>query len=341
MGFLDAESESLLSKYMRELKKWPVLSHTDSTQLFQDMENGSSTARKKIINSNLRLVISVAKGYATKGIPMDDIIQEGNIGLMRAVERFDWKKGFRFSTYAIWWIRQAIGQHLTKNKRIVRMPAHIVGLCKKMKVAMGKDENMTLDELSTATGASTRLVKAANDASGTIVSLDAPRKSGSSSGGEYEQRWMDVLADTSIGSNPIDSISEKQLVAVVRKVMEEELSPKESVVLRLRYGLSDDPEDIASYPLTDDNFLEEDDEDDSEEEADIFDCDGPGWDGVQENYGDGGSPGLEDELQLGEELAPEGYAKDGQTPVAGNWSKSNRIADRRDGPELAIPVGGG
>lgn len=339
MGFLDAESESLLSKYMRELKKWPVLAHADSTKLFQEMEEGSSTARKKIINSNLRLVISVAKGYATRGIPMDDIIQEGNIGLMRAVERFDWKKGFRFSTYAIWWIRQAIGQHLTKNKRIVRMPAHIVGLCKKMKNAMDKDDSMTLDELSNATGASTRLVKAANDASGTIVSLDAPRKSGSSSGGEYEQRWMDVLADMSLGSNPIDCISEKQLVGIVRKVMEEELSPKESVVLRLRYGLSDDPSDSTSYPMTDDNLLG--DVDESEEEADLFDCDGPGWDGVQEDHRDSGSPGLEDELFLSEELALAGHEKDGKGALASDRSKSDRSSDRRDGSELAVPVSSG
>ncbi len=339
MGFLDAESESLLSKYMRELKKWPVLAHADSTKLFQEMEEGSSTARKKIINSNLRLVISVAKGYATRGIPMDDIIQEGNIGLMRAVERFDWKKGFRFSTYAIWWIRQAIGQHLTKNKRIVRMPAHIVGLCKKMKNAMDKDDSMTLDELSSATGASTRLVKAANDASGTIVSLDAPRKSGSSSGGEYEQRWMDVLADMSLGSNPIDCISEKQLVGIVRKVMEEELSPKESVVLRLRYGLSDDPSDSASYPMTDDNLLG--DVDESEEETDLFDCDGPRWDGVQEDYGDSSSPGLENELFLSEELALAGHEKDGPRALSGDRGKSDRVPDRRDGSEFAVPVGGG
>ena len=338
MGFLDAESESLLAKYMRELKKWPVLAHADSTKLFQEMEEGSSTARKKIINSNLRLVISVAKGYATRGIPMDDIIQEGNIGLMRAVERFDWKKGFRFSTYAIWWIRQAIGQHLTKNKRIVRMPAHIVGLCKKMKNAMDKDVSMTLDELSSATGASTRLVKAANDANGTIVSLDAPRKSGMAGGGEYEQRWMDVLADMSLGSNPIDCISEKQLVGIVRKVMEEELSPKESVVLRLRYGLSDDPTDSTLYPLAADNFLG--DVDESEEEADLFDGDGPGWDGVQADHGDGGAPGLEDELFLGEELVAEGYEEDGEGTFPGDGSEPDGDSDRRNGSQLSVPVGG-
>jgi len=309
MGFLDAENESLLSKYMRDLKRWPVLSPEESVKLFQEMEEGSSSARRKIINSNLRLVISVAKGYATKGISMDDIIQEGNIGLMRAVERFDWKKGYRFSTYAIWWIRQAIGQHLTKNKRIVRMPAHIVGLCKKMKAAMEEDESMTLNDLSNATGASTRLVKAANDANGSIVSLDAPRKSGSSSGGEFEQRWIDVLADASLGANPAECISEKQLVQIVRKVMDEQLSPKESVVLRLRYGLTDDPADVTSYPLTETNFGEDYE---AEEEADVLDGDGSGWDGVQEDYGDGGSEGMEDELFLGEELALEGNAEDGQ-----------------------------
>lgn len=306
MGFLDAESESLLSKYMRDLKKWPVLSAEESTDLFKQMEEGSISARRKIINSNLRLVISVAKKYATKGISMDDIIQEGNIGLMRAVERFDWKKGYRFSTYAIWWIRQSIGQHLTKNKRIVRMPAHIVGLCKKMKAVMEEDENMTLDELSNATGVSTRLVKAANDANGSIVSLDAPRKQGPSSTGDAEQRWMDVLADMSLGSNPSDCISEKQLVQIVRKVMEEELSPKESIVLRLRYGLTDDPADSTLYPFENDNIGVSD-----EETSNVFDSDRPGRDGVQENYGDGSAEWLEDELQQRQELATAWDEKDG------------------------------
>lgn len=326
MGFLDAENESLLSKYMRDLKQWPVLSPEESTKLFKEMEEGSSSARRKIINSNLRLVISVAKGYATKGISMDDIIQEGNIGLMRAVERFDWKKGYRFSTYAIWWIRQAIGQHLTKNKRIVRMPAHIVGLCKKMKAAMEEDDGMSLADLSHATGASTRLVKAANDANGTIVSLDAPRKGSSAGDNEFEQRWMDVLADTSLNSNPADCISEKQLVQIVRRVMEEELSPKESVVLRLRYGLTDDPADTKSYPLTEENLTYED-----SEETNIFDGDRPGWDGIQEDNGDGFSDGLEDELQLGEELVAEGYEEDGSGTFFSDGSSFDREPDRRDG----------
>lgn len=327
MGFLDAENESLLSKYMRDLKRWPVLSPEESTKLFKEMEEGSTSARRKIINSNLRLVISVAKGYSTKGIPMDDIIQEGNIGLMRAVERFDWKRGYRFSTYAIWWIRQAIGQHLTKNKRIVRMPAHIVGLCKKMKTAMEEDENMTLAELSSATGASTRLVKAANDASGSIVSLDAPRKAGASAGGEFEQRWIDVLADASLGSNPAECISEKQLVQIVRKVMNEQLSPKESVVLRLRYGLTDDPSDAVSYPLTNDLG----DAYETEEETDLFDGDGSGWDGIQEDYGDSSPAGMEDELLLGEELALEGDEEDGSGVEPGYGSPSDGNADRGNG----------
>lgn len=337
MGFLDAESESLLSKYMRDLKKWPVLSPEESVELFKQMEDGSSTARKKIINSNLRLVISVAKGYATKGIPMDDIIQEGNIGLMRAVERFDWKKGYRFSTYAIWWIRQAIGQHLTKNKRIVRMPAHIVGLCKKMKAAMEEDDSMTLDELSTATGATPRLVKAANDASGTIVSLEGPHWQGNS-GGEFERRWMDVIADTTLSSNPADCISEKQLVSIVRRVMDEELSPKESVVLRLRYGLTDDPSDPSTYPLTEDNFNGESNE---KEEADLLDGGRSGWDGIQEDHGDRGSAWLEDELQQCPQLVAEGDAEDGSRTGASDGSQLDGIADRRDGSELPVSVSGG
>lgn len=325
MGFADAERESLFSKYMREMKKWPVLTLPESTKLFQEMEEGSPIARKKIINSNLRLVISVAKRYTSNGSSMDDIIQEGNIGLMRAVERFDWKKGYRFSTYAIWWIRQSIGQHLTKTKRIVRMPAHIVGLCKKMRAAIEEDEGISITDLSNATGASPKMVKAAVGANGSIVSLDAPRKFGPSAGGELEKRWIDIISDPSLSANPADCFSEKQLVQIVKRVMDEELSAKESIVLRLRYGLTDEMKNSSKEEIESLKACFEGDP--NEEETNLFDSDGPGWDGIQEDHGILRGDGLEDELQLSSELVAAGHEENGEGIEPCSGSEPDRIAN--------------
>jgi RNA polymerase sigma factor (sigma-70 family) len=225
---------------------------------------------------------------------------------MKAIDRFDWKKGYKFSTYAIWWIRQSIGQHLTKTKRLVRMPGHIVGLCKRMRRALETDDNMTLDELSIAVGASKRLVKAAAEASGPVVSLYSEINRTT---GDAEGRFIDTIEDKS-SPNAAGCLAEKQLVAIVRRVLEEKLSEKESMVLRLRYGLVEDPNDPESYPLTQENLTGVKDEE-TQSEADVLDGGGMRWNGVQADHPGGEAFRLEDELQQRAELANESHAKDG------------------------------
>jgi RNA polymerase primary sigma factor len=129
------KNNTAISNYLSSLQSYPQLDHEELIKLFQDYEKGgnvSEAARKKLTESNLRLVVYVAKKQKGHNLPLEDLIQEGNLGLLKAIERFDWKKGFRFSTYATWWIKQAISQHILKRKKIIRLPAHAASVQKKL-----------------------------------------------------------------------------------------------------------------------------------------------------------------------------------------------------------------
>ncbi|MDQ4045530.1 MAG: sigma-70 family RNA polymerase sigma factor, partial [Chloroflexota bacterium] len=111
--------------YLREIAETPLLTHDQEIDLAKRVENGDLTAVQQFVRANLRLVVSIAKRYVNRGLTLLDLIQEGNIGLMRAVQKYDWRKGFRFSTYATWWIRQAITRAIADQSRTIRLPVHM------------------------------------------------------------------------------------------------------------------------------------------------------------------------------------------------------------------------
>lgn len=261
----NAEQDTV-SWYLHEIQKHKLLAHDESVELFklyiagrtldEEGEIVSRTPeaegiRKRLVNANLRLVISIVKMYRNSGLPMEDLIQEGNIGLMKAVERYDWQKGCKFSTYATWWIKQAIGQHVLKRKRTIRLPAHAAGLQRKMFAAAEdykKEFNSepSAEELAELLGTSQRIVKATMQSGRQTISLSAPLSANHADG---DSTVEDTVQDTSKDANPFEILAEKELMAIARNVLTE-LTPKEAAILRLRYGITEDPSNSEQFPIT-------------------------------------------------------------------------------------------
>lgn len=245
-----------IGTYLNDLKAFPQLKHPEVVSLFQTYESGGTAAdkaRKKLIESNLRLVISIAKKQKGHNLPLEDLIQEGNLGLMKAIERFDWKKGFRFSTYATWWIKQAISQHVLKRKRMIRLPAHAAGVQRKLMQAAAEFREMTgteptNEDLFELVDASETVVKATLSSGHNVISLNQHLSSDPDSA-----TLEDKLIDDDYRSDPFGNVSSKELMFIVREVLSN-LTEKESAILKLRFGLFDDIEAASpDYDLSSDD----------------------------------------------------------------------------------------
>jgi RNA polymerase primary sigma factor len=245
--------DGALSAYMASLRRFPVLDHVEMMNLFQNLERGGTqveSAKKLLIESNLRLVISIAKQYRGYQLPFEDLIQEGNLGLMKSIERFDWKKGFRFSTYASWWIKQAIGQYVLKRKQTIRLPAHAAIVQKKLVRAAEEyrertGNEPTSDELCELVHASKIVVKATIHGGKKTVSLDDPI----SSFGGNTTLVGDRVCDGSANSDPHGLTSHRELMDMFRGVLDS-LSPKEQAIIRLRFGLVEDVINAEGYEIS-------------------------------------------------------------------------------------------
>ena len=263
----ETHDKNAVSSYLDALHAFPQLKHPEVVELFQAYRAGRKTIgedkyeltpaakriRSKLIECTLRLVVSITKQYKGHNIPIEDLIQEGNIGLMKAIERFDWERGFRFSTYATWWIKQAIGQHVLKRKRMIRLPAHAATVQRKLLQAREEFRSAhgceaTDDEIMELIGASETVVKATLHSGRGMISLQQPISS-SGEGDTIE----DKVEDDRPGSDPFENVAEKQLLEITKRVLCE-LSPKEAAILRLRFGLVESSANSAAYPITEEEM---------------------------------------------------------------------------------------
>ncbi|MFL5653466.1 MAG: sigma-70 family RNA polymerase sigma factor [Ktedonobacteraceae bacterium] len=231
----DAGESDAVMTYLREIGRVPMITHEREIELAQRIERGDRDAMKQFILANLRLVVSIAKRYVGRGLTLLDLIQEGNIGLIRAVQRYDWRRGHRFSTHATWWIRQAISRAVADKGRTIRLPDYVNTALNRIRrerqrllQELGREP--TEQELAEATGLDPIRMVELQAAPGAPVSLELPV------GEDEEQELGDVLADTESAS-PEDIATTQTLKDEVQRVLESVLTPRERLVLQLRFGL--------------------------------------------------------------------------------------------------------
>jgi RNA polymerase primary sigma factor len=222
--------------YFKEIGKIPLLTADEERELAIRIEQGDDEARKKLCEANLRLVVSIARRYLNRGLSFLDLIQEGNLGLMKAVEKFDYTKGYKFSTYATWWIRQAITRSIADQARTIRIPVHMVETINKLiriqrQLLQEYGREPTNEEVAKEMGITVEKVREIKKVSQDPVSLETPI------GEEEDSHLGDFIADDDIPS-PVDAAAYAMLQKQLREVLDT-LSDREKKVLILRFGLDD------------------------------------------------------------------------------------------------------
>jgi RNA polymerase primary sigma factor len=240
----EAAEVDAITAYLREIGRVPMLSHAQEIDLAQRIEAGDKDATQQFVLANLRLVVSIAKRYVGRGLSLLDLIQEGNIGLMRAVQRYDWRRGHRFSTHATWWIRQAISRAVADKGRAIRLPVYVNTALNRVRrerqrLVQELGREPTEQELAEALEMDVERLHELEAAPGTPISLELPV------GEDEEQELGDVLADEN-STSPEEIATTRTMKREVQEVLEDVLTPRERLVLQMRFGLG---KAGRTYPL--------------------------------------------------------------------------------------------
>ena len=229
-------TDDAVRMYLKEIGKVPLLTGAEERELAIRMEQGDEEAKKKLCESNLRLVVSIAKRYLNRGLSFLDLIQEGNLGLIKAVDKFDYTKGYKFSTYATWWIRQAITRSIADQARTIRIPVHMVETINKLirisrQLLQELGREPTSEEIAKEMGITVEKVREIKKISQDPVSLETPI------GEEEDSHLGDFIPDDDVPA-PVEAAAYSMLKEQLMKVLDT-LSDREKKVLMLRFGLED------------------------------------------------------------------------------------------------------
>ncbi|MBV8399184.1 MAG: sigma-70 family RNA polymerase sigma factor [Acetobacteraceae bacterium] len=239
---LEGESDALAT-YLRDIRPVPLLTAAQEVELAKRIEAGDAEATQRFVLANLRLVVNIAKKYQGRGFSLLDLIQEGNTGLLRAVEKFDWRRGFKFSTYATWWIRQAVSRAIADDARTIRIPVHLYDVVNRMaRISAQLHQELgrepTEEEIGAALQLSAERVRELNQVLPQPVSLDG------FIGDDQDTRLSDVVADENAVS--LEWVAEQRLLADQIRDTLLTLTPRERRVIERRFGLTDDCDDTLT-----------------------------------------------------------------------------------------------
>ena len=228
------ETDTGLNRYLREIGRFPLLTPQEEIQLAKKVKKGDTAARERMINANLRLVVTIARDYANLGLPLLDLISEGNIGLTKAIERFEPTKGAKLSTYAMWWIKQSIKRALANQSKTIRVPVHLNDkIAKVRRVSLQMSEGLgrepTDDELGQEIGIDTDKITRLKSVGIRPASLDAPISDNDST------EFSEVIGDDE-AQTPFELLRDKNLLGEVGGLLEV-LDPRERKIISQRFGL--------------------------------------------------------------------------------------------------------
>lgn len=231
--FTNRESQSI-DRYLQEIGKYPLLTAEEEIELAKRIKKGDRAAYDKLVRSNLRFVVSVAKQYQNQGLALGDLINEGNLGLMKAAERFDETKGFKFISYAVWWIRQSILQAIADKTRLIRLPNNREGLINKINRIINEltqlyGREVSLEEVAEELGLDIEEITEALGISVKPVSIDSPFTQGD------DTKYIDVLSNEVIDA-PDKKLNQESLKTEIERVLST-LNEREAEVIRLYYGI--------------------------------------------------------------------------------------------------------
>ena len=236
MGMEGVAIDDPVKVYLKEIGRVPLLSSEEEVRLAIAIKDGDEAAKKRLSEANLRLVVSIAKRYLGRGMQFLDLIQEGNLGLIKAVEKFDYTKGFKFSTYATWWIRQAITRAIADQARTIRVPVHMVEVINKAtrcnrKLVQELGREPTVEEIAAELNLPVEKIIEANRTAADTLSLDTPV-------GDEEDTSIGSFVEDERTPGPADATSNALLAEALKEILDT-LTEREADVLRMRFGMYD------------------------------------------------------------------------------------------------------